>query len=385
VSALGVAQVASAVIVLGGVATGWVAVVRSGVRRERAELKEHARAYRAHYAAVEAAEDDPMFSPETIEQFVTEVVGLAATLWRAGKCAALDGYPDERLIRAWARSRESWLGTGLEVVGKPSTDLLSVVNRENEDEDRVVVRVRVHVHCRYPRVGLVATRHMHLDERWTLGRSGGGWVVFSMDGDPLAGPVLTAPLVPNPSSDTERLREESLAELASKQKVGDDVALSDLLSVGEPPALALFDLSLLDGRFESTLIATELAHLLVAWEEAVTGSEGPFEELASAQARTTLLRPRRGTRLVLRDAVLRSWEPTRLELARQPPTIEVALDVEAVRFVVTDRGSHLAGDETDPRRIGLTWILELSGSTQAPWRLASSNNPAEAIPGWSVI
>jgi hypothetical protein len=268
------------------------------------------------------------------------------------------------------------------VRGKPSIDLLRVVNRDDEEEDRVVVRVFLHLHCSHPRLGLVATRYVHLDERWTLGRSGSGWVLLSIGGDPLAGPVLTAPLVPNPSFDAERLREESLVELASAHRVGDDVALSDLVSADEPPALALFDLSLLDGRFESALIASELAHLLEAWEEAGTGSEAPFEKLASAHARSALLRPRHGTRLIMRDAVLKSWEPTRLELTRKPPAIEVALDVEAVRYVVADGSSHVTGDETDPRRMGLTWVLELTGPTEAPWQLVRSNNPAEAIPGW---
>ena len=269
------------------------------------------------------------------------------------------------------------------MVGKPSIDLLRVVNRAHEEEDRVVVRVFVHIHCRHPRLGFIATRYVHLDERWTLGRSGSRWVLLSIGGDPLAGPILTAPLIPNPSYDTERLREESLAELASAQRVGDDVALSDLISTDEPPALALFDLSLLDGRFESTLIASELAHLLDAWEEAVTGSEAPLEEIASVEARRALLRPRHGSRLIMRDAVLKSWAPTRLDLTRKPPAIEVALDVEAVRYVVTDNASHLAGEVADPRRMGLTWILELTGSTKTPWRLANCSNPAEAIPGWS--
>jgi hypothetical protein len=384
VSALSAAQVGAAVVILGAVASAWIAMARSGVRRERSVLREHARAYRAHYAAIEAAEDDPNFSPEAIKHFVTEIVALADALWRKGECGALEGSPDERLVRAWARSRKSWLGSGLKVVGRPSIDLLRVVNRADEEEDRVVVRVFIHIHCRHPRLGFVATRYVHLDERWTLGRRGGHWVLLSIGGDPLAGPVLTAPLIPNPSFDTERLREESFAELASAQRVGDDVALGDFVSADEPPALALFDLSLLDGRFESALIATELAHLLEAWEEAVTGSEAPLAELASAQARRTLLRPRQGVRLIMRDAVLKSWQPTRLEMTRKPPAIEVALDVGAVRYVVTDSGSHLAGEETDPRPMGLTWILELSGSSQTPWRLASSNNPAESIPGWDV-
>ena len=80
------------------------------------------------------------------------------------------------------------------------------------------------------------------------------------------------------------------------------------------------------------LIGSELAHLLEAWEEAVAGSDGPLEALASAQARRTLLRPRHDTRLTVRDAVLKSWAPTSLELTRKPPAIEVMLDVEAVRL-----------------------------------------------------
>jgi hypothetical protein len=61
----------------------------------------------------------------------------------------------------------------------------------------------------------------------------------------------------------------------------------------------------------------------------------------------------------------------------------VALDVEAVRYVVSVGGRHLAGEETAPRQIALTWILELTGPAEAPWLLASSNNPAEEIPGWT--
>jgi hypothetical protein len=224
--------------------------------------------------------------------------------------------------------------------------------------------------------------HTHVDERWTFGRSGSRWVLLSVGGDPLAGPLLTAPLIPTPSSDTERLREESLTELANAQKLGNDVALSDLVGADEPAAFALLDLSAVDSRFGPELIAAELAHVLEAWEGAVTGSEAPLEELASEHAREALLRPRPGTRLVVRDAVLKSWEATKLDLSLHPPAIEVTLDVEAVRYVVRGNGSHVAGNRTDARRMALTWVLELTDSERAPWRLATSNSPAEAIPGW---
>jgi hypothetical protein len=137
-----------------------------------------------------------------------------------------------------------------------------------------------------------------------------------------------------------------------------------------------------DSRFGPPLIAAELAHILEAWEGAVIGSEAPLEELASAEARAALLGPSRGTRLVVRDAVLKSWETTRIDLSPHAPTIEVSLDVQAVRYVARDNGSAVAGNHTDARPVDLKWTLELTATAEFPWRLVTSNNPAEAIPGW---
>lgn len=376
------AEIAGGAVLIGGPAAYWVVAIRGAARHERAVLKEHAHATRARYAAVEAAEDNQSFSPEVIEQSVADVVALAKGVWLDGTSGALEERLDGSLVKAWARSCQSSLGTGLEAAGKPSVDFLSVINRGDEAEDRVVVRVRLRLRCKYPRLRTPSAYRVHLDQRWTFGRRGSDWLLLSVGGDPLAGPVLAAPLIPTPSSDTVRLREESLAELADAQKVGDDVVLSDLVSADEPPAFALLDLSLADSRFLPVLIAAELAHLVEAWEGAVDGAEAPLEALASAEARTALLRPGHRTRLVVRDAVLKSWEPTRLDLSRQPPAIEVRLEVEAVRYVVRDDGRAVAGNQTDPRRMTVTWTLELTEAGRAPWRLVASTSPAEAIPGW---
>jgi hypothetical protein len=381
VSAIGVAEVVPALAVGATIAGYWVAVIGREALHERAVLREHSRATRAYYAAVEAAEDDPTFSPETVQRSVLEVVAAADRLWQAGDLA-VDGRPDAELVRAWARSRQFWLGSGLQVRGTPSVDLLHIVNREGEDEDRVVARVRVRVHCRHPRLGLIGIRHARLDERWTLGRHHGRWAVLSVEGDPLAGPVLTAPLIPNRSFDTDRLVEASLAELADSQKVRDD-KLKELVNANDPPALAMLDLSVIDGRFLPPLIAAVLSHLLQAWETAATGSQAPLEALASPEAATVLLHPGPGLHMVMRDAVLKSWEATHLELARRQPAIAVNLTVEAVRYVSTDDGHERFGNDSDRRNMSLTWTLELTDTPRTPWRLAATDNPATPIPGWS--
>lgn len=382
-SAVAVGEIALAVGVGAVFAVSWLALIGRGALHERAALRARARATRAYYAAIQAAEDDPEFAPDLVKQSIRAAIALVDQLWRGAALSVLDGRPDAGLLRAWARSRQAWLGSGLSVRGIPSVDLLRVVNREGDDEDRVVARVRVHLHCRRPRPGTAGRRNAQLDERWTLGRSGDAWAVLSVDGDPLAGPVLTAPLIPNRSFDDDRLLEESLAEQADAQKVSADVVLAELVSPDDPPALAMLDLSIVDGRFFPPLIAAQLAHLVEAWEGAATGSAAPLEARASAEAVAALLQPGPDRRFFLRDAVLTSWEPTGLALSRRPPAIEVELQVEAIRCVTTDDGRQRFGNETERREILLTWTLELSGSATTPWRLTASTNPAEAIPGWS--
>jgi hypothetical protein len=276
VSALDLAvEIPGGMILFGAVGAYWYDVLRGVARRERAVLKEHSRAIRAHYAAVEASEDTPSFSPEVIDQSVTNIVSLADKLWRTGAFGSSYDGPDAGLVRAWAESWQTTIGRDLEVVGPPSIDLLSVINRNDEDEDRIVARVRLRIHCKHPKGGMLGPHHAHVDQRWTFGRTGSEWFLLSMGGDPLAGPLLMAALIPTPSSDTDRLTEESLAELAAAQKLGHDVSLADLVSPDEPPAVALLDLSVIDGGFLPALIQAELTHLLSAWEGAAVGSEAP--------------------------------------------------------------------------------------------------------------
>jgi hypothetical protein len=145
----------------------------------------------------------------------------------------------------------------------------------------------------------------------------------------------------------------------------------------------MLDLSVIDGRFLPPLIAAVLSHLLQAWETAATGSQAPLEALASPEAATVLLHPGPGLHMVMRDAVLKSWEATHLELARRPPAIAVNLTVEAVRYVSTDDGHERFGNDSDRRNMSLTWTLALTDTPRTPWRLAATDNPATPIPGWS--
>ncbi len=243
-----VAKAVVPVALIGGVAAYWVATVRRAAHHERASHREHARAQRAHYAAVGAAEDDPAFAPEAIEAVVASIVALAGAVWSGAKSREHLARPDDQIVTAWARSWQSRLGQGLSAADNPSVDVLSVVNRRNEDEDRVVLRMRLHIRCAQPAWG---QHRAHCDERWTFGRRDTDWILLSVSGDPLAGPVLNAPFVTDPSADTVRLTEESLAELSMAGGANHAIDLSELVSPEEAPSLALGDLSVVDPHFHS--------------------------------------------------------------------------------------------------------------------------------------
>src|SRR5580704_6955927 len=89
---------------IGAVASLWVVNIRRAAHHERAAHKEHARAHRAHYAAVEAGEDDPAFAPEAIEAEVASIVALAGDIWRGAVPSEDLARPDARIVTAWAGS-----------------------------------------------------------------------------------------------------------------------------------------------------------------------------------------------------------------------------------------------------------------------------------------
>jgi hypothetical protein len=53
-SALGITEIAASIALFGTVAAYWLITIRDAARHEKAALKEHARAVRGHYAAIEA-------------------------------------------------------------------------------------------------------------------------------------------------------------------------------------------------------------------------------------------------------------------------------------------------------------------------------------------
>jgi hypothetical protein len=355
---------------------------KAGLRRHEAELHARDRARRAEAAVTEASLEAEWFDRDEIFQAVHEILAVAGDVWHGSQ---RDGAwrQDERLIERWAESVRSALGDGVQPVGKPAVNVLQVINRLGEDEDRIVLRVRVRF--RPAHHGFAEPRTVRADFRWTLGRVHRAWALLSVNTDPLAGRVLDGPLIVADWADQDRLREQTLLELADADIVGPGVDLGSLVSAGLPAPQQLVELAHMDGRFDPDLLSARIAHIVQAWEEACTGSPKPLAYVTSPEAFDALLHPRssdRTRRMIIRDAVVDRWEPTELVLSGASPEIKISLTVSAVRYLLGNLDVTRAGHTTSARHhIALGWTLALTHSKPAAWALAITTNPARDVPG----
>ncbi len=318
---------------LAGIGVAFVRSVVSSGLRGRLRLVALRRAPQGRRAATEAALDDRAFAPERIEASVSAI--LPRLLGHRGRLS-----------------------------GRPRVDILSVINREGQNEDRVVVRVRAHVD-RGPEVPLAMRRGV-IDARWTLVHDGAHWRLATDSGDPLDASLLSSTLIASPGDDVERLREASLQELTETPRRGGP-APGELVDADAPPPQQLTDLAVADERFEPMLIEAAVRHIVEAWEQSSSGSDGPLLAVATGKGVHALNFPAHGGgRRRVRDARVERWEVTRVDATAVPPVVEVRVRVRAAMGI--DPEEHV-------RHLDLVWTLALDEAThrRTPrWRLTDS-------------
>ncbi len=355
----------------------WIAIARGALSRRRAERSERVRAKQTEAAALEASFEDRAFAPDVIRKAVHDILARAAEVWRGEPSAA---HADARVILGWARSFQESVGSGVRLAGPPSIDLLRVVNRPGESEDRIVLRVRLRL-SRGRRGSLRKPRTVTIDQRWTLARASGGWTLSAIEPDPLAPRLLNRPLVAGVWQDEDRIREESLLELAAAEATPSPPDPSELVSPEAPPRTQLLELAEFDARFSPDLLAATLDRIVEAWEEAGTGSQAPLASVASPDAIEQLLHPLGDPRPSLRihDPHVDQWEVVELNLNTHPPQVVLSLTVSAVRYLVMGT-ERVVGSREIAHEMELVWRLKLTGRDTSPWQLTASTNPAADIP-----
>jgi predicted lipid-binding transport protein (Tim44 family) len=374
-----------AIIVLGVLAVliaGLIARARYAAARRR-------RTERVRLAAIEAAEDDPEFAPETVGAEAQALFTGVQVAWSTGDRAALRRMCGPDLMREWGRrlddfERRGWRNE-VAVVGAVGVEYVGLTNRTADRDDRVVVRLSATLRdFVVDRSGAVVTRRdttsetSRICEYWTLGKRDGHWIVLSIEQRAEGDHQLSEPLVPTPWSDTERLTEASLVEQAVATKLPEGVAASEVAAAEftGPARAAALDLALVDGRFSPDVLGVEVRRTVMAWAEAVDGDDADLHGLASPEVVSELLHPgdpSERTRLVIRGPVIEQIQISGLDAQTQPPTITVELGVRGRRYIEDrDTAAVLRGSQSNATRFGLRWTLALAGNDEHPWRIVGT-------------
>ena len=237
----------------------------------------------------------------------------------------------------WSRRLDDFDAKGwhnrVEVLAEPEIQYVGLVNREDDDEDRAVVRITARLRAyvidghgrRIMRKGQKGDQ-VTLTEYWTLARRGDAWIVASIEQRAEGDHHLEGEIIASPWSDSERLGDESLTELAVADGLPEGFTTSDLAELefsGDAQARAL-DLSLADARFMPALLEAAARRAVAAWAEAVDGSDEALLAVASPEAVQALLYggdASRRTRLVVRGARVRRIEIAAIQVEREPATM----------------------------------------------------------------
>ena len=357
-------------------------------RRYRRKVRE--RDAKVRTASAEAAEDDAHFGADRLVPEARDLFLKAQSAWDARDRERLAAVVGKDLMIEWSRRLDDFAAKGwhnrVEVLGEPEIQYVGLVNREDDDDDRAVVRITANLRAyvidrhgrRIMRRESKKGEQITLTEYWTLARRGDTWIVASIEQRAEGDHHLEGEIVASPWSDTERLEDESLTELAVADGLPEGFTTSDLAELeftGDAQARAL-DLSLADARFMPALLEAAARRAVAAWVEAVDGSDDALLAVASPEAVEALLYGGDGsrrTRLVVRGARVRRIEIGALQVEREPATMTVVVEVGGRRYVEDrDTAAVLSGSRDAATTFTETWTLALDGPDDAPWRLVSA-------------
>jgi predicted lipid-binding transport protein (Tim44 family) len=360
----------------------------------RYRRKVRARDARVRTASAEAAEDDAYFEVSSLESDAQALFVACQEAWDARDRARLASMVGADLMVEWNRrlddfDRKGWHNR-VSVLEPPRIEYVGLVNREDDTEDRAVVRITASLKSFVVnRSGRKIMRkdskneRMKLCEYWTLARSreaadADGWMVVSIEQRAEGDHHLDEEIVPSPWSDTQRLTDEAVTELAAEDGLPPGFTTADLAQVefdGDARARAL-DLSLADARSAPDVLEAAARRAVAAWAEAVDGDDAALEEVASPEAVEALLYggdASRKTRLVVRGPRVRSIRIIAVDVEHEPATMTIEVEMGGRRYVEDrDTAAVVTGSKDKATTVSEGWKLAMDGDRDAPWRLVSS-------------
>jgi predicted lipid-binding transport protein (Tim44 family) len=335
--------------------------------RADAQARERASQVGARVDAI--ADTDATFDRAALERRAVWLYVTAQRAWTERDHATLQQILSPVLYGKWADELRDYESRGevnlVEIVSGPVVELVDVANRAGEVNDTVTFRITAtlndYVRRNYGRDAVRKDGSTRPVEYWTLRKSRAGeWIVSSVEQAAEGAHHLTS-AIETDGWDQKEVARDAVLEVAGKTAVK---GVSDILSLtniswSTDADTAVGDLSVLDGRFDKSVLEVAVERFLEEW----VMNDGSLD---FTSVRTV-------NRTVMRDAVITSVKVRSL-VSRDPIVFRVAVNAEGVYYEVDRRSEQvLRGDAHKRRPITFAFNLRLDDTSTKAWTVIATD------------
>jgi predicted lipid-binding transport protein (Tim44 family) len=334
----------------------------------RSDAQARARTTQVEARVAGLAETDASFDLDALKQRAAWLYTTAQHAWTDRDHAALQRIMSPVLYGKWADELRDYASRGevnvVEVVSGPTVELVNIANRAGEVNDTVTFRIiaTLNDYVRHTN-GSHATRKDGSStpvEYWTLRKDQAGtWIVASIEQAAEGAHHLTDALETD-GWDQKAVAREAVLEVAEQSSVK---GVSDILSLtsvswSSDADAAAGDLSVLDGRFDKSVLEVAVEAFLEEW----VMNDGSLD---FTSVRTQ-------DRTVMRQATITSIEVRSL-ISRDPIIFRVAVAADGVYYEVDRRTEEvLRGDARKRRSVTFGFDLRLEEGSAKGWTVVAA-------------
>jgi predicted lipid-binding transport protein (Tim44 family) len=334
----------------------------------RADRDARARAARVEAQVDALAATDATFDVEALKTRATNLYVTAQRAWTAHDEATLKTILSPVLYGKWSEQLSEYDARGevnvVEIVEGPDVELVNVANRAGETNDTVTFRITATLNDYVVdrRFGGRATRRDRSArpvEYWTLRKSATGeWFVASIEQAEDGSHHLTDAI------ETDTWNQKSVARDAIVEVAGRTSApgVADVLSLtsvswADAADAAASDLSLVDARFDKSVLEVAIARFLEEWQM----NDGSLDFTSVRTPHRTVMRTATVSSIEVRDLV-----------SREPIVFRVAVTAHGIYYEVDRRTEDVvAGDAHAARTVGFVFTMRLDDASSHGWTVTA--------------
>ena len=307
------------------------------------------------------ADTDVSFDPGALKSRAASLYVTAQEAWTAGDVATLDRILAPVVYRKWTEQLSAYVARGetnvVEIIDGPHVQIVNVANRPGETDDTVTFRITASLHDYVVsrRTGERSTRKDRSTrpvEYWTLRKNGtGGWIVTGIE-QAEDGRHHLSDAIETDGWNQKSVGRDAVLEVAehtSASRAPDVISLTNV-SWADRADEAAADLSLVDSRFDKSVLEVAIAQFLEEWAM----NDGSLDFTAV----------RTPNRTVMRTATVGSIEVREL-VSREPVEFQVAVDADGIYYEVDRRTEEvLAGDPRAHRALRFLFTMRLTAESR---------------------